>query len=312
MTSTHTKGLLIERTRKFWIDEGILIDENRLIDDIAKIHRFLKNEYDTIPEKERAGKGVVFVAKGAAAGCAQQVNAKYDKKSLELTRIIIEAGEKYKDRLLEHFGVTLLAELAKLSGEMYIGALKHVETWADHPNWEIRETSIYTIVEGLRKYPRETLEVMKNWSLSSNENLRRLSAEGLRPLTKNKWLRDPSKNDPVLAILYNLRADDSVYVRKSVGNNLKDLSRYMPGKILKMASEWINDAGIRVTDDLASKNKKELGKKNYNLVWTLKHALRWLKERNPEYNSEIEQILGKNYVLYFNEKNNRLAKPALK
>ena len=33
------------------------------------------------------------------------------------------------------------------------------------------------------------------------------------------------------------------------------------------------------------------------------------KKRNPEYYSQIQEVLGRNYVLYFDEKKNRMAKP---
>ncbi|MHA1670644.1 MAG: hypothetical protein ACTSV5_08695 [Promethearchaeota archaeon] len=32
-------------------------------------------------------------------------------------------------------------------------------------------------------------------------------------------------------------------------------------------------------------------------------------KKNPEYYPQIEKILGKHYILYFDEKRNRLAKP---
>lgn len=109
-----------------------------------------------------------------------------------------------------------------------------------------------------------------------------------------------------------IRADPSEYVRKSVGNNLKDLSKYMPVKILKFTKKWIKDANIIVDDELASRSKKELGEQQFYLIWTIKHGLRWLKERNPEYFPQIQDILGKNYILYFDEKRNKTAKPKKK
>ncbi|QEE16402.1 hypothetical protein DSAG12_02232 [Promethearchaeum syntrophicum] len=112
-----------------------------------------------------------------------------------------------------------------------------------------------------------------------------------------------------MEILDLLRADPSVYVRKSVGNNLKDLSKYMPEKILKLTKKWVKNANIEVNNELASKSKKERGEKHFYLIWTIKHGLRWLKARNPEYFSQIQEILGKNYILYFDEKKNRTAKP---
>jgi len=40
--------------------------------------------------------------------------------------------------------------------------------------------------------------------------------------------------------------------------------------------------------------------------------MRWLKERKPEYSPQLEQLLGRYYVLYFDEKKNRLARPLRK
>ena len=70
---------------------------------------------------------------------------------------------------------------------------------------------------------------------------------------------------------------------------------------------WIENSNIKVHDDLAS----EIGltKDQKRLLWTIKHALRWLQKKNPEFYPQIKKILGKHYILYFDEKKNRLAKP---
>ena len=96
-------------------------------------------------------------------------------------------------------------------------------------------------------------------------------------------------------------------MRKSVGNNLKDLSKYMPDKILDLMDSWIKRAQIKVHDELS--DEIGLSKENKRLIWTIKHAMRWLKDRNPEFHPRLEKILGKNYILYYNEKKNRLARP---
>ena len=48
--------------------------------------------------------------------------------------------------------------------------------------------------------------------------------------------------------------DSSIYVRKSVGNNIKDLSKYMPEKILKLMEIWIKQSNIEVHAELAEEN----------------------------------------------------------
>lgn len=81
---------------------------------------------------------------------------------------------------------------------------------------------------------------MTAWAGHDNEHVRRLSSEGCRP--KLPWgqalpqfQKDPS---PVLGVLERLKADPSLYVRKSVANNLNDISKTHPNLIVKIAKDW--------------------------------------------------------------------------
>ncbi|MHA1343598.1 MAG: DNA alkylation repair protein, partial [Promethearchaeota archaeon] len=182
-----------------------------------------------------------------------------------------------------------------------------IEMYANHKNWEIRESVVFSIISGLKKFPDLIVNLLNKWAESKDENIRRLVAESLRPRTEVKWLRDETKNDNLLKILTILRNDSSIYVRKAVGNNIKDLSKYMPEKMLDLMREWITKANIKVCDELAT--EIGLSKEEKQLIWTIKHGMRWIKERNPEFHDRLEKILGKNYILYFDEKRNRMAKP---
>ena len=37
--------------------------------------------------------------------------------------------------------------------------------------------------------------------------------------------------------------------------------------------------------------------------------MRWIQKKNPKFHSNLENILGKNYILYFDEKRNKRANP---
>ncbi len=98
----------------------------------------------------------------------------------------------------------------------------------------------FAIREFLRIDLSRTLAVMREWSRSPDEHIRRLSSEGCRP--RLPWsfrlealIADPS---PVLPILENLRADPSLYVRKSVANHLNDISKDHPAWMLERISSW--------------------------------------------------------------------------
>jgi 3-methyladenine DNA glycosylase AlkC len=308
--SISSKSAIIERTQKFW-SENKVWQSGEVVQVFNQISRFIAKEYELIPQKERIGKGRVYITKNIVEGCYNLLEDKSSIDFIEYCTNTFNFAESNDDNFLKNFALILLAKSSTLSGNSLENTLEHIKTnYASHSNWEIREISAYTIREGLRTFPSLTLKILNEWLTDNpNENVRRLVTESIRPMADIRWLRDPYKNDPIIDILIQLNADKSEYVRKSVGNNIKDLSKYMPIKILDLTENWIRSTNIPVTDDLASKSKQELGEENYYLIWTIKHGLRWLRERNPEYHTRIEKILGQNYVLYFNEKRNRMAKP---
>ncbi|TNM61404.1 DNA alkylation repair protein [Aliirhizobium smilacinae] len=91
----------------------------------------------------------------------------------------------------------------------------------------------------LKDMPR-TLAVMQGWSMDDNEHVRRLCSEGCRPrlpwsFQLKELIADPS---PVATILDNLKSDPSLYVRKSVANNLNDITKDHPDWVLEKLSRW--------------------------------------------------------------------------
>ncbi|MFH1497096.1 MAG: DNA alkylation repair protein [Verrucomicrobiota bacterium] len=85
-----------------------------------------------------------------------------------------------------------------------------------------------------------TLAVMRGWADDADEHVRRLASEGCRPrlpwgLRLQALVVDPS---PTLPILEALRADPSLYVRKSVANHLNDIAKDHPEVVLDIAERW--------------------------------------------------------------------------
>lgn len=81
---------------------------------------------------------------------------------------------------------------------------------------------------------------MAAWAEDDNEHVRRLASEGCRPRLPwgqalPRFQKDPS---PVLRILERLKADPSPYVRKSVANNLNDISKTHPDLVERIAGDW--------------------------------------------------------------------------
>ncbi len=81
----------------------------------------------------------------------------------------------------------------------------------------------------------------------------------------------------------------------------------MPEKVLNLMEEWIKHSKIKVHAELAT--ERGLSKDQQRLILTIKHAMRWIQKRNPKYHSNLKNILGNNYILYFDEKRNKRANP---
>jgi len=114
------------------------------------------------------------------------------------------------------------------------------------------------------KYGDKMMAQMSHWADSDNHHIRRLASEGCRP--RLPWamaLPEFKKNPaPVLGILEKLRQDPSENVRRSVANNLNDISKDNPAVLLELARNWMGD--------------------NPETDWIIKHACRTLlKEGRP-------------------------------
>jgi len=101
-------------------------------------------------------------------------------------------------------------------------------------------SSEFAIREFLKRDLDRTLRIMRGWSEDPNEHVRRLASEGCRPrlpwsFRLTELVADPS---PALPILENLKADPSLYVRKSVANHLNDIAKDHPDKTLDVLRSW--------------------------------------------------------------------------
>ena len=109
-------------------------------------------------------------------------------------------------------------------------------------------TPLYTAEFAIRPFiethRKQTYEQLLIWCMDPNVHVRRLASEGSRP--RLPWGRQlPSFiEDPtdVIALLENLRDDPSDYVRRSVANNLNDISKDHPDTVLETCSLWLADA----------------------------------------------------------------------
>lgn len=126
-------------------------------------------------------------------------------------------------------------------------------------------SSEFAVRPFIERYPEILFPQLKRWARSKNMHHRRLASEGCRP--RLPWAsalktlkKDPS---PIFPILEILKSDSEDYVRRSVANNLNDISKDHPELVVELVKSW---QGISA-----------------ETTWILKHGCRTLlKQGRPD------------------------------
>ncbi|MGJ7518024.1 DNA alkylation repair protein [Pseudomonas baetica] len=172
--------------------------------------------------------------------------------SLEVLRALApRLNSGFVSMCLPHYVATYGADRFELS----MDALKYFTVFG---------SSEFAIRHFLRRDVERSLRLMHHWSLDDNEHVRRLASEGCRPRLPWSFRLEQIQLDPTRAakILDNLKADPSLYVRKSVANHLNDITKDHPEWVLELIEGWSLD--------------------NKHTAWIARHALRSLiKQGNP-------------------------------
>ncbi len=106
---------------------------------------------------------------------------------------------------------------------------------------------------------KKVLELYREWAVDDNVHVRRLVSESLRPrlpwtIRLQNYVEEPQ---PIIEFLQLLKDDPELYVRRSVANNLNDISKDSPKVVTDLLKKW-------------SSNKSP------EMKWLIKHALRTL------------------------------------
>jgi len=125
-------------------------------------------------------------------------------------------------------------------------------------------SSEFAVRAFILKDEKRMMKQMRSWAKSDNHHVRRLASEGSRPRLPWAVALPAFKLDPqpILAILQTLKNDSSEYVRRSVANNLNDISKDNPELVLTLAKKWIG--------------------KNDNTDKVIKHACRTLLKQGNQ------------------------------
>jgi len=157
--------------------------------------------------------------------------------SLENCREIAAACYDCDLYYIQMLGVYILGLIAHQHEEAFEFLKNHV---SKNPSWQVQEF----LAMAFDNYCKNTgyekaLPTIDEWLNDNNQNVRRAVTEGLRIWTKRPYFKD--NPEEAIQILSKHKADDSEYVRKSVGNALKDISKAFPELIIKELSTWVLD-----------------------------------------------------------------------
>ena len=129
-----------------------------------------------------------------------------------------------------------------------------------------RFTAEFAIRPFLLRDPDGVIARLAVWATDPDMHVRRLVSEGTRPrlpwgVRLGIFVDEPS---PLIPLLDGLKADPELYVRRSVANNLNDISKDNPDVVVGVLGRWGRDPSPET-------------------AWLTRHALRTLiKQGHPE------------------------------
>ena len=168
-------------------------------------------------------------------------------------KVLVKVSRNMRKTWPQSFELMLFPDYVELYGQDHfdisIAALEQLTQLA---------SAEFAVRPFIIRYQKKMMDVMYAWSGSTNEHVRRLASEGCRPrlpwaMALPAYKKDPA---PIMRILRRLRNDRSLYVRRSVANNLNDISKDHPALVVNLVKPWMG--------------------KNKDTDWLVKHACRGL------------------------------------
>lgn len=126
-------------------------------------------------------------------------------------------------------------------------------TVSKHQNWKVQEILAMAFDNHCKSISYENaVPLITDWLSDANPNVCRAASEGLRVWTSRPYFKDhPSV---AIRLLSDRKTDSSEYVRKSIGNALKDISKKHPELVFDEIHKWdVSSKEIKQVYNLAAK-----------------------------------------------------------
>ena len=138
-----------------------------------------------------------------------------------------------------------------------------MKPYAADPHFGVREVVIFATKERMIEDLDTSINILSTWANSTDENIRRYSAEALRPV--GVWTKKITafQEDPGLGllILEHLKSDSSKYVRDSVANWLNDASKSQPEWVKVICEKWKKESPTKETAYIIKRGLRTIEKK---------------------------------------------------
>lgn len=178
---------------------------------------------------------------------ADEIFSTHSKEQCFELALTLFEHEAYQARML---ATTILGKLATEDNNALCFLKERIST---DENWRVQEmlAKAFDEICKHRGY-KASLPLIKEWITNDNPNVIRAVTEGLRIWTSRPYFKDnPSL---AIALISKHKAHESEYLRKSVGNALRDISKKHAVLIRDEVRQWdLTNPRIMFTYKLATK-----------------------------------------------------------
>ncbi|MFI8711483.1 DNA alkylation repair protein [Brevibacillus brevis] len=140
--------------------------------------------------------------------------------------------------------------------------LRQIRKFAADQHFGVRELAWMAIRDSLVHDLDHSIQLLSEWVLDTDENIRRFAVEATRP--RGVWCKhiDALRNEPArcLPLLTPVKSDASKYVQDSVGNWLNDASKSQPDWVTQLCDEWLRISDTKETKRIVTKAKRTIMK----------------------------------------------------
>lgn len=228
---------------------------------IRQLKTLKDNIYAAIPDRQRTSRGITWTLKRIGDLIASACS---DESEIKAFGLVLHENLGRADKL-QGVPIFLMSEYGRKHPDEVLDFFKQA---AGADEWEVREFAAGGFQKVLKPNRAPLQPWLKKMAVSENPNVRRFVSEMLRPVATGRWLRQKPLYS--LGVLRHLFRESHPYPRTSVGNNLSDLSRYLPELIFPIIEELV-----------ASEDK--------NSYWIAHRACRNLVKQFPE---RVMDVLG--------------------